>query len=467
MPTEAASGFRPTAAALLATGWARLATWLARADLGRLPRHVVHRIAEQDRANEILIGWVQAGLVVAFAVLYVASRKTSPADAVFHPVPWALGIYAAFTAWRLYRAYGDRVTHAMRLASSLVDVALLMVTIWSFHIEYSQPAAFYLKAPTLLYIFIFIALRALSLAPGYVLFTGLAAAAGWLALVAYALAGPGGMSLVTRDYVAYMTSARVLVGGEIDKVLSILIVTGLLTAGAARARSLLHRAVAEGAAAGRLAGFLAPDVAEHIVGADDDALRPGAGRQTEAATMFVDMRGFTKLAAALPPHELIALLGAYQGVAVPVIRASGGSISTFLGDGVMVTFGATRASTTYAADAFRCAERLLDALEAWAAERRAAGLPAPGVGIGIALGLVTCGAVGAEGRLEYAVIGDPVNRAAKLQNHTKAEGVRALGTPLARARAIDQGYEPARAGRVLSGRTVAGIAEAVDLVVIE
>ena len=70
-----------------------------------------------------------------------------------------------------------------------------MVTIWSFHIEYSQPAAFYLKAPTLLYIFIFIALRALTLAPGYVLFTGLAAAAGWLALVGYALAGTDGMAL--------------------------------------------------------------------------------------------------------------------------------------------------------------------------------------------------------------------------------------------------------------------------------
>jgi adenylate cyclase len=466
MPTQAASGFRSTTASTLGAGWARLAAWLSRADLGRLPRHVARQIAAQDRANEILIGWVQAGLVVTFAVLYLVSRSTAPADAVFHPVPWALGIYAAFTTWRLHRAYGDRVTHAMRLVSSVVDVALLMVTIWSFHIQYGQPAAFYLKAPTLLYIFIFIALRALTLAPGYVLFTGLAAAAGWFALVGYAVAGPGGMALVTRDYVAYMTSARVLVGGEIDKVLSILIVTAILAAGAARARALLHRSVAEGAAAGRLAEFFSPEVAEHIVAADE-SLRPGDGRQTEAAAMFVDMRGFTKLAAVLPPRELIALLGAYQSVAVPLIQSSGGSITTFLGDGVMVTFGATRRSTTYAADAFSCAERLLDALAAWAAARREAGLPAPGVGIGIALGTVTCGAVGAEGRLEYAVIGDPVNRAAKLQNHTKAEGVKALATPVARARAVEQGYEPVRAATVLPARAVAGIAEPIDLVVID
>jgi len=108
-------------------------------------------------------------------------------------------------------------------------------------------------------------------------------------------------------------------------------------------------------------------VAATIVG--DESLRPGYGRQTEVAAMFVDMRSSTKLAAALPPRELIALLGAYQGVAVPLIQSSGGSITTFLGDGVMVTFGATRGSTTYAADAFRCAERLLDGLEAWAALR--------------------------------------------------------------------------------------------------
>ena len=106
------------------------------------------------------------------------------------------------------------------------------------------------------------------------------------------------MALVTRDYVAYMTSARVLVGGEIDKVLSILIVTLILAVGAARARSLLHRSVAEGAAAGRLAEFFSPEVAATIVDADE-SLRPGDGRQTEAAAMFIDMRGFTKLAAQL------------------------------------------------------------------------------------------------------------------------------------------------------------------------
>jgi adenylate cyclase len=455
---------RPVAA--LAAAWRAAARWLSSAELERLPPHVREAIAAQTRANEILTGWVQAVLVAAFAILYGFSRKTFPVDAAFQPVPWALGIYGAFTAWRLYLAYSGRLTHAMRMLSTAVDVAVLMVTIWSFHIQYGQPAAFYLKAPTLLYIFIFIALRALSLAPGYVLFAGVCAAAGWIALLGYALAGPEGMGFLTRDYVAYMTSARILVGGEVDKVLSILIVAVLLTVATARARALLHRAVTEGAAAGRLARFFAPEVAATIVGAAEADLRPGEGRQTEAAAMFVDLRGFTRLAAQLAPGELVRLLGEYQGIAVPIVQAHGGAVITYLGDGIMVTFGALRASPAQAADALRAACALVDALDAWAAERRSRGLPAPGVGIGVEVGTVTCGAIGDAARLEYAVIGDPVNRAAKLQNHTKAEQVRALTTAGALRRAVEQGFVPSPPAEVRSRRQVAGVADPVDVVVL-
>jgi len=426
---------------------------------------VARQLDEQRRLNEILTGFVQATLIVTFALLYAFSRKTFPADAMLQPVPWALGFYASFTALRVYLAYRDRLTHALLMISVIVDVSLLMVTIWSFHIQYGQPAAFYLKAPTLLYVFIFIALRVLSAAPGYVLFAGLCAAAGWILMLGYAIMEPGGQDLITRDYVAYMTSARILLGGEIDKIISILLVTIVLTVAAARARTLLFRAVEDSAAAVQLSRFFAPEVAATIV-SSDEALRPGEGRQTEAVAMFIDMRGFTRLAAMLGPEDLIGLLGQYQRIAVPIIQRNAGSISTFLGDGIMVTFGATRLSSTYAADALRTAEQLLDALGAWAEAQTRIGQPAPGVGIGIAVGTVTYGAIGDESRLEYAVIGDPVNRAAKLQNHTKVENVRALTTVAALECAVRQGYDKARVSQILTARGVAGIGEPLDLAVI-
>ena len=443
----------------------RAGAWLSGAHSGTLPARVQRDLEIQQQQNEILVGWVQAALTLTFALLYAFSRKTFVADMTFQPVPWALGIYALFTALRLVLAYRGRLGLTLRMCSVMVDMTVLMVTIWSFHLQYGQPPAFYLKAPTLFYVFIFIALRVLSLVPGHVLLAGLTAAIGWLIMLTLAIDAPGGFDLLTHDYVAYMTTMAILIGGEVDKIIAILLVSVLLAVATARTRALLARAVTEQAAATQLSRFFSPEIADTII-SSNEVLKPGEGRQTEAAAMFIDMRGFTKLAMDLSPPELIALLREYQSVAVPVIQHHGGSITTYLGDGIMVTFGATRTTATYAADALRAAEKLLDDLDAWAIERRTKTQPAPGVGIGVAVGTVTCGTIGEEGRLEYAVIGDPVNRAAKLQNHTKAEAVRALCTCTMLDRAIKQGYDDRRAREIRKACTVAGIAVPEDLVVI-
>jgi adenylate cyclase len=88
------------------------------------------------------------------------------------------------------------------------------------------------------------------------------------------------------------------------------------------------------------------------------------------------------------------------------------------------------------------------------------------VGIGVDAGTVTCGVVGDEGRLEYAIIGDPVNRAAKLQNQTKVEGVLGLASLACRDRAIEQGYVPEGPQRVLADRAVVGVPGLMSLVVL-
>ncbi len=431
----------------------------------RLPARVERALLDLRRKSEILIGWVQGALVVVFGSLYFVAPSTSPSDAAFRLVPWALGFYGVFTWVRLIQAYRNRLSFAFKVTSVLVDVTMLMVTIWSFHIEYGQPAAFYLKAPTLLYVFIFIVLRALTITPGYVLFTGLSAATGWLVLLWYALAAPGGAELVTHDYVQYMTSNHILIGGEIDRVLSILIVTLVLSVSVARARQLLFHAVGDQAAVSQLSRFFSPEIARRLSQADE-LLLPGDAEQREAAAMFIDLRGFTKLAATMPPDELIDMLREYQRTAVPIIHQNGGSVVTYLGDGIMVTFGAMSSSPTYCADAMRCGEMLIVALAAWCMQREAKGLPAPGVGIGVDTGIVTCGVIGDDGRLEYAIIGNAVNRAAKLQNQTKVEGVLGLASLACRDRAIEQGHRCATPQPVLVDRAVVGVTGPVSMIVL-
>ncbi|WP_119418003.1 adenylate/guanylate cyclase domain-containing protein [Desertibaculum subflavum] len=429
-----------------------------------LPARVLDQIAHQQRRGEILIGWMQAVVLAVFAALYHVSPEPLLVDVPFDPVPWALGLYAAFTAIRLIAAHRDRLPFWFVALSVLADVALLMVTIWSFHLQYASVPSFYLKAPALLYVFIFIALRALCYDPRPVVLAGIAGAAGWLVLLGYALA-KATPDVITADYFEYMTSYKILPGAEIDKVMSILIVTGLITLAMLRSRRLLARAVADSTAAMELSRFFAPEVAREIAGAAM-AIRPGDGVEREAAAMFVDLRGFTRLAGTMAPKALVELLGEYQRRVIAIVQAHRGTINTFLGDGIMITFGATRPSTAYAADALRCAAALIDDLGAWSAARRDQGFAAPGIGIGVAHGPMICGAIGDESRLEYATIGDAVNRAAKLQNQTKAEGVVALTTAATRDLAAAQGYDGGRAGETRPARTVAGVAEPVDLVVI-
>lgn len=86
----------------------------------------------------------------------------------FAPVPWALGIYFVFTLVRLVLAYRGGVGPAVLYLSIVLDMCLLLGLIWSFHLQYQQPPSFYLKSPTLLYVFIFIALRALWFEARYV-----------------------------------------------------------------------------------------------------------------------------------------------------------------------------------------------------------------------------------------------------------------------------------------------------------
>jgi adenylate cyclase len=124
----------------------------------QLPDRVRDAIAHQQQGSEKLIGWVQLLLVTIFATLYAVSPKTFMNTGI-HPVPWALGLYFLFTFIRLALSYRSSLSNWFLTLSVIVDIGLLMVLIWSFHIQYMQPASFYLKSPTMIYVFIFISLR--------------------------------------------------------------------------------------------------------------------------------------------------------------------------------------------------------------------------------------------------------------------------------------------------------------------
>jgi adenylate cyclase len=434
-------------------------------DAMRLPPRVQDALKQQRRSSEILIGWVQLAVVAAFGTLYWLSPKTFPAEAEFFPIPWVLGAYAAFTVLRLGLAYRVELPNWLLALSVIVDMALLMGTIWSFHQQYMQPAAFYLKAPTLLYVFIFIALRTLRFEPVFVALSGGVAALGWIGMVIYAIELDPLAAPLTRDYVYYLTSNAILIGAEFDKVISILMVTAILVWAIVRARRLLVRSVTDQLATQELSRFMDRDVAARIADMRSE-MAIGHGEIRDAAVVQVDIRGFSALSNRIEPHEVLAILSEYQALVVPILRRHGGSIDKFLGDGILASFGATNPSPTAAADALRAVEAVAAALSEWQVQRAERSVPAPGYGLAAASGRVVFGAVGDADRREITVIGRAVNLSARLEKHTKVEQVQALCDHETYERATSQGYLPLTPPRILWTREVEGVDTPVDLVVL-
>jgi adenylate cyclase len=241
-------------------------------------------------------------------------------------------------------------------------------------------------------------------------------------------------------------------------------VTAVLALALNLARRLLTKAVSGEQAVADLSLFFDDSVARRITQSEAEIMA-GQGELREAAILFLDMRGFTETTARLGPDDVIRLLGEYQGLLVPIIKAHGGNIDKFMGDGILASFGAVAKNSEYAAAALRTIEAIMEAVDGWRAERRQYAKIAPDVGAGLATGEVVFGIIGERKRLEYTVIGDAVNLAAKLEKHNKAEHTRAITTRAAYELALAQGYS--RPKTVLPARNVAGVRDAIDLVVLK
>jgi len=436
----------------------------AMAGRAKPPPRVQKEIARSQRESEAWVAGAQA-LVIAFAALaYVLAPRGFSPDAPIAALPLGMIALTLLLALRAWFAWSGQLSKTVLAASVIAEMTVLLGVLWGFASQYETTLPIALKNSLYAGVFVLIALRALRFEPIWVWLSGLTAGIGWCALsiAAWNSAGPGGR---TWDAVTAASSGRIHAGDEAIRVAAILIVTALLAIALSRARLTLARAVQATQSADALSQFFDSEVADHITGTD---LPPMAGQslQRDAAIMFTDLRGFTKASATLSSAELIALISEYQNVVVPVVRAHGGNIDKFMGDGVLASFGAVRASSTFAADALRCIDAIQAAANMWAIDRVARGLPALGIGIGVAHGPLVFGVIGVEKRLEYTVIGEVVNLAAKLEKHNKAESASACAPAslIALGQSQDAGLDTG-GFELRRARDVAGVAEPLDLAV--
>ncbi len=172
-----------------------------------------------------------------------------------------------------------------------------------------------------------------------------------------------------------------------------------------------------------LASFLPPQVAALIEKTPDAlALR----EEVEATILFSDIRGFSTLAERIPAREVAEIAGRHLAAMADVVSTHGGVLDKFAGDAVMAVFGAPNPLANHAECALRCAIAMQQRQAALNEEAEQDHLRVLQIGVGVNTGTVVAGTLGGTGRLDYTVLGDPVNVAQRLQS--QASGGEIIGS---------------------------------------
>jgi len=160
---------------------------------------------------------------------------------------------------------------------------------------------------------------------------------------------------------------------------------------------------------------------------------PSAPERREVTVLVADLVGFTALSERLDPAVLVRVLNGYLDRMSRSITEHRGHVSKFLGDGILALFGALTPNPWHADDAVRAALAMREALARYNRELEADRLPALSIGIGIERGPVIAGVIGTRELVEYTVIGQTVNVAARVQTITRDHAVDILITDNVRA----------------------------------
>ena len=389
------------------------------------------RIESALRAAELrgleLAGNVRLATLAALAV-FVALENPFPGALFFEAQVAAFALAGLGPVW-LVRAGRGRYWPPMLFAAidyALIPVALYTPNPW---LEDWLTLAMRTRFGNEVYYFLPLAGMAITGAPRLVLWSGLCAALSLGAATAWIVSQPDVFTSLPDAVRAAMTVPerrlafgdpnRVELSAAIRLMFTLLLVAGILAVAAARARGLARGQAAAERARTNLARYFSANMVETLAQAD----RPfDAVRRQDAAVLFVDIVGFTRLAETLSADATIALLRDFHGRVQQAVFAHDGTLDKYLGDGAMASFGTPVSRPGAAHDALAAALTLRAAMAGWNAERAANAEPPVRIGIGVHWGPIVLGDIGGGGRFEFATVGDTVNVAARLERLTRELG---------------------------------------------
>lgn len=382
-------------------------------------------LAEHEQRN---LRIVTVARTVIFLVIFVWLGFNYGWDiALDHAPVLGLFILNGLVLYRTVKGHNDRgwVAHV----TLLVDILLLAFTLLYPGNTYPDqwPWQTVLRQPSFIYFFILLTLASMSFRPALILWAG-----GWTCVVwgiatwiivtrsdaITLMPGLGNDSLWREQLERYLHPNYVHIDDAFVRIFVTMLVTLILARAAVTVRRLLEEQAETVRERANLARYVAPSMVDALARAD----RPlGEVRSHEVAVLFADIQGFTHMAEGRKPDEIMAFLRRFHATMAELVFAHDGTLDKFMGDGVMATFGTPHPRADDCARAVACGRAMLEAMSGWdeaGDEVR--------IGVGIHYGLVTMGDVGGAQRFEFAVIGDTVNVASRLEHATRALGASML-----------------------------------------
>lgn len=419
-------------------------------------------LREEELKSERMAVAIQLILITGLFFVYLFSPKgfDSTRRTWFEPVKLVFAVYLPILCVRALHTWKSKRISVGHYLYLLIDVAAVTILIFSYHIQYQRPFSLSLHAPTFLYYFVFIVLRCLSYDPLKVISVGAFCSIAWMAMAYYGLT----YSNLDRihNFADFVQPNSFILGVEIDKILSLIGVTGICAGAVYRKRRLLENFSQRNVYVTAMERLVGREAFKSMSEKNAD-LAPGMGAKRNAATMMVDLRGFSKLSYEMEPERIVDYLGQYHKTVATQVFKHGGSIDKYMGDGILAHFGAVAEQGDFAAHALRATEDIYNELNRWRDNVKNEGVVFD-FGIAVSIGEVIFGAIGHEERMEITVIGEAVNLSAKLEKHTKVAKYRVVTTLKTFETARLHGYTPKLEHFSLPKSTVLGIPHTLDLV---
>ncbi|MEH6405624.1 MAG: adenylate/guanylate cyclase domain-containing protein [Sneathiella sp.] len=388
-----------------------------------------HSLKSEELAAQktAMIGRSIALLIIAPLVTFL-SPWPGP---VFIYILLIVFLVLGWAAWRVANSKWGKPWHQYMFVTvdfMLMTVALLYPNPF---VPIDFPPQFMLRYGS--FIFYFVLLTGLSYVyqPRLVLWGGISAAASWSIAIAWLISlpdtiwrQPDAISVeATLELIAQSTFIDI--GVRTQEIVVLLIVSGLLALAVRRSRMIALRQAQLGRERENLGRYFPRKTAQMLADRSNPFSTPS---EHDAAVLFADLVGFTTWSDKHTPGETIELLREVHGLLAQLVFHNDGTLDKFIGDGIMATFGTPEPTERDASNALAAMIEMVEKFETLKLNSKLLQSSNLELAVGVHYGPIVMGNIGNEDRLEFAVLGDTVNVASRLEGATRQVGCRGLAS---------------------------------------